>query len=200
MRADQLALGIAEACRVLREPYVVVFGSQSILGSFSESELPAEVTRSREMDVSPWRELVGSASREEIADAINTVNYQLGEESAFDYQHGFYIEAISRDMVLLPDGWDNRLVHFTADISDQLYGIKGLCLEPNDLCVAKALAGREHDRVFVAELIKAELVDPEVILSRLQGTILWPSDYIHDKELAVHRAVEHVRYVIDRSI
>lgn len=44
MRTDQLALGIAEACRVLREPYVVVFGSQSILGSYSESELPAEVT------------------------------------------------------------------------------------------------------------------------------------------------------------
>ncbi|MDY6869635.1 MAG: DUF6036 family nucleotidyltransferase [Actinomycetota bacterium] len=196
MRTDQLALGIAEACRVLREPYVVVFGSQSILGSYSESELPAEVTRSREMDVSPWRELVGSASREEIADAINTVNYQLGEESEFDYQHGFYIEAISRDMVLLPEGWDNRLVHFTADLSDQSYGVKGFCLDPHDLCVAKTLAGRGHDRVFVAELVKAELVDPQVILSRLQGTILWTSDYTYDKGLAVHRAVEHVKFVM----
>lgn len=147
------------------------------------------------MDVSLWRELVGSASRDEIADAINTVNYQLGEESEFDYQHGFYVEAISRDMVLLPEGWDNRLVHFTADLAGESYGVKGFCLDPHDLCVSKALAGREHDRVFVAELIKAELVDPQVILSRLQGTILWTSDYTHDKDLAVHRAVEHVKFV-----
>ncbi|BBY98346.1 hypothetical protein MFAL_18130 [Mycolicibacterium fallax] len=174
----------------------MVFGSQSILGSYSETQLPAVVTRSREMDVSPWRELVNNATREEIADAINTVNYHLGEESKFDYQHGFYIEAISRDMVLLPEGWDNRLVHFTAELSDQSYGVKGFCLEPHDLCVSKALAGREHDHVFVAELIKAELVDPQVILSRLQGTILWTPDYTHNKDLAVKRAVDHVKFVM----
>lgn len=196
MRADQLALGIAEACRVLREPYVVVFGSQSILGSFPEAELPVEITRSREMDVSPWREFVGNASREEVVDAINAINYELGENSEFDDQHGFYIEAISKEMVLLPVGWDNRLVGFTADLPDRSYGIVGFCLDPCDLCVAKALAGREHDRIFVAELIKAGLVDSEVILRRLHGTIQWPPDYTHDRETAVHRAVEHIGYVV----
>jgi uncharacterized nucleotidyltransferase DUF6036 len=173
----------------------VVFGSQSILGSFSDTELPAEVTRSREMDVSPWREFVGNASRDEIAQAIGAVNYELGEESDFDYAHGFYVEAISKDMVLLPKGWDNRLVRFTADLPDQAYGVTGLCLEPNDLCVSKALAGREHDRIFVAELITAVLVKPGVIVDRLQGEILWTPDYAQDKSQAVTRAVDHVRYV-----
>jgi hypothetical protein len=196
VRNDQLALGIAEACRVLREPFIVVFGSQSILGSFSDSELPAQVTRSREMDVSPWLQFVGNASREDIAAALSAVNYELGEESDFDYEHGFYVEAISKDMVLLPKGWDNRLVKFTAALPEQSYGVTGWCLHPNDLCVTKALAGREHDRIFIAELITAGLVDPEVILERLQGEILWTPDYAEDKALAVTRAVGHIRYVM----
>jgi hypothetical protein len=180
---------------VLREPYVVVFGSQSILGSFSDAELPAEVTSSREMDVSPWREFVGNASREDIAEAISAVNVELGEDSQFDYEHGFYVEAISKETVLLPEGWDNRLVKFSADLPEQSYGVTGLCLFPDDLCVTKALAGREHDRIFIAELITAGLVNPDVIVERLQGVILWTPDYTEDKALAVRRAVDHVRYV-----
>lgn len=200
MRADQLALGIAEACRVLREPFVVVFGSQSILGTYSESVLPAEVTRSREMDIGPWREFTGTATREEIANSINDVNYYLGEQSQFDDEHGFYVEAISKEMVLLPEGWDNRLVRFAADVPGRpLYGVEGFCLDPHDLCVAKALAGRELDRVFIAELIKAGLVDPEVIVARLEGVILWTPDYTYDGPLAVSRAVAHIRYVQSNS-
>jgi hypothetical protein len=196
VRNDQLALGIAEACRILHEPYVVVFGSQAILGSFGNAELPTAVTRSREMDVSPWREFVGNASRDEIADAISAVNVELGEDSAFDYQHGFYVEAISKETVVLPDGWDNRLVRFESSQLQQTYGVVGFCLDPHDLCVAKALAGREHDRIFVSELIKAGLVDPVIIDQRLRGNIVWPDEYTIDRAVAVARAVDHIKYVV----
>jgi len=49
---------------------VIVFGSQSILGSFHEDELPDVATRSREMDVGSWRELMGGLSPAEVADAM----------------------------------------------------------------------------------------------------------------------------------
>ncbi|WP_375432604.1 hypothetical protein [uncultured Friedmanniella sp.] len=46
----------------------------------------------------------------------------------------------------------------------------GLCLDKEDLCVAKLIALREKDRNFVAALLHADLVDGDLIASRL-GTI-----------------------------
>lgn len=38
---------------------------------------------------------------------------------------------------------------------------------PHDLVVAKLVAGRPHDLVFVRELVRAGIVDPEVVGVRL---------------------------------
>ncbi|MCB0928016.1 MAG: hypothetical protein KDB70_08880 [Mycobacterium sp.] len=121
---------------------------------------------------------------------------RLGADSDFDFEHGFYIDAVSRESVQLPIGWDSRVVRFTADVVDQTYGVAGFCLEPHDLCVSKAIAGRVHDNEFVDALIAAGLVDPQVILERLQGVLLWTEEYADDKELAVNRAANHIKYVV----
>ncbi len=44
----------------------------------------------------------------------------------------------------------------------------GWCLDKEDLCVAKLVALREKDRNFVAALLKADLVDANLIASRLR--------------------------------
>jgi hypothetical protein len=41
------------ACQVIGHPAVVVVGSQSILGSFAEDQLPSEATMSVEVDILP---------------------------------------------------------------------------------------------------------------------------------------------------
>ena len=43
----------------------------------------------------------------------------------------------------------------------------GLCLDKEDLCVAKLVAFREKDRNFVAALLTANLVDADLIAERL---------------------------------
>ena len=43
----------------------------------------------------------------------------------------------------------------------------GWCLNKEDLCVAKLCALREKDRNFVAALVDAGLVDPDIVLDRL---------------------------------
>lgn len=43
----------------------------------------------------------------------------------------------------------------------------GLCLDKEDLCVAKLVAFRDKDRNFVAALLKANLVDADLIAERL---------------------------------
>ena len=51
MRRDQLEHAIRTACKIIERPEVIVVGSQAILGSFREDELPADAIRSVEVDI-----------------------------------------------------------------------------------------------------------------------------------------------------
>jgi hypothetical protein len=53
MRRDQLEHAIRTACQIIGQPAVVVLGSQSILGSIVEDDLPLEATMSVEVDILP---------------------------------------------------------------------------------------------------------------------------------------------------
>jgi hypothetical protein len=49
-------------------------------------------------------------------------------------------------------------------------GVKGLCLEPHDLAIAKYAAAREKDRIFTHELARRGMVSEERLLSLLEQT------------------------------
>ena len=49
----------------------------------------------------------------------------------------------------LPSGWEGRLV---AVRNENTLGATGWCLEPHDLWVSKAIAGRPKDLLDLAEL------------------------------------------------
>jgi hypothetical protein len=51
MRRDQLEHAIRTACQIIGQPAVIVVGSQSILGTFRQDELPTEATMSIEIDI-----------------------------------------------------------------------------------------------------------------------------------------------------
>ena len=53
MRRDQLEHAIRTACQIIGKPEVIIVGSQSILGTFSEDQLPADATMSVEIDIIP---------------------------------------------------------------------------------------------------------------------------------------------------
>jgi hypothetical protein len=46
--------------------------------------------------------------------------------------------------------------------------VTGVCLDPYDACAAKAIANREHNREFIGALIRAGLIDPEALQTRLE--------------------------------
>jgi hypothetical protein len=51
MRRDQLEHAIRTACQIIGRPEVIVVGSQAILGTFREDELPRQATMSGEIDI-----------------------------------------------------------------------------------------------------------------------------------------------------
>jgi hypothetical protein len=165
MRRDQLEHAIRAACQIIGHDAVAVVGSQSILGSFTEDQLPSEATMSVEIDILPLVEDGDEVAR--LADLIEGV---AGEWSPFEEQHGFSIDGVDWTTAILPDGWRDRLVKVqnanTAPPSGKPRYI-GWCLDKEDLCVAKLCAFREKDQNFVAALLDAGLVNADVISNRL---------------------------------
>ncbi len=105
MRRDQLEHAIRTACQIIQHPAVIVVGSQAILGTYTEDQLPPEATMSVEIDILPLAETNEETAR--LADLIEGV---AGEWSPFEEQHGFSIDGVDLDTAILPEGWRDRLV------------------------------------------------------------------------------------------
>lgn len=165
MRRDQLEHAIRTACQIIGRPDVIVVGSQSILGTFDEAQLPADATMSLEVDILPIADDNVETAR--LADLIEGV---AGEFSPFEELHGFSIDGVDMTTSALPDGWRSRLVKVqnanTAAPSGEPQ-FTGWCLDKEDLCVAKLCAFREKDQNFVAALLESGLVAPGTISERL---------------------------------
>ncbi len=85
MTRDQLEHAIRAACDVSGDTEILVFGSQSILGSFPEA--PESLRASVEVDVQ-------AKNSPEHTDMIDGA---LGELSLFHSTHGFYVHGLSID-------------------------------------------------------------------------------------------------------
>lgn len=165
MRRDQLEHAIRTACQIIGKPAVIVVGSQAILDTFREEQLPAAATMSAEIDILPIADDNDETSR--LADIIEGV---AGEFSPFEELHGFSIDGVDLTTSALPASWRDRLVivqnaNTAAPDGEPQY--TGWCLDKEDLCVAKLCAFREKDQNFVAALFHAKLIDRETILIRL---------------------------------
>lgn len=165
MRRSQLEHAIRAACQIIGRSEVIIVGSQAILGTYRDDELPGDATMSMEIDILP----IGTMA--EIAYLADLIEGVAGEFSPFEQLHGFAIDGVDANTSILPEGWQTRLVKVqninTAAPAGEPQFI-GWCLERHDLCAAKLCAFREKDRRFVSALIKANLIDLSVIIKRLE--------------------------------
>lgn len=166
MRRHQLEHAIRTACQIIQQSAVIVVGSQAILGTYDESQLPAAATMSIEVDILPIADTNAETAR--LADLIEGV---AGEFSPFEQLHGFSIDGVDLDTAVLPEGWRDRLVKLqnantTAPSGSPRFA--GWCLDKEDLCVAKLIAFREKDLTFVGALLDDRLVDLDEVVIRLR--------------------------------
>ncbi|SIH34200.1 Uncharacterised protein [Mycobacteroides abscessus subsp. abscessus] len=186
MRRDQLEHAIRTACQIIDATEVIIMGSQAILGTYRETELPRQATMSAEIDILPI-----ASTNEETAHLADILEGVAGEFSPFERLHGFHIDGVDLDTAALPAGWRERLVQVqnanTAAPSGHPQYI-GWCVNKEDLCVAKLCALREKDRIFVSALLQAKLVDAAVVTTRL-GTL--ESRYLRNVERATQWLSTH---------
>lgn len=160
MQRTDLEHIIRAACRVAEQDQVLVIGSQSVLGTYSELELPEESTFSEEADVFPlFDDADGTKSTQ--------IDGTIGELSQFHQTFGYYAQGVDRRTATLPAGWAERLVPIRNENTDYY---TGWCLDVHDLCSAKLIANRDKDRAFVTALIHDDLVLVSTIRERLELT------------------------------
>lgn len=165
----------------------VIVGSQSLFGL--TSQVPDIVKRSVECDFLLLA--VGPP-------AFRAVIEQIGFASSFQETHGYYADAVGLATVVLPTGWQERLVPLT----DEAGSLRAYCLEVHDTCVSKLMAGRDKDFTFIKELLDRGLVEMETFVARAelvadmpQGNALSPRLERLEAYLKAARPVHDVRPV-----
>lgn len=171
MRREQLEHAIRAATDILGDDTVIVIGSQSVLGSYSDGQLPPDVVASMEADILPLDD-----PTESKADDLDGA---IGEGSSFNELHGFYVQGVGERTATLPTGWRDRLVSVKGEGTN---GRTGLCLEVHDLCISKLVANREKDRTFCSTLVRHRLVSVPTLRERLEITEI---------DEAVHTRITH---------
>ncbi|MFV1961245.1 MAG: DUF6036 family nucleotidyltransferase [Acidimicrobiia bacterium] len=157
MKREDLAHIIRAAAAVTDDARILVIGSQAILATFNEAELPPEATASLEADLA-----FISDENEEKADQVDGA---IGEASRFHQSFGYYGQGVGLATATLPAGWEDRLVPFEWGDTGVA---EAVCLDPHDLVIAKLVAGREKDFDFAAALLERGQVEAATLLLRAE--------------------------------
>lgn len=152
MTREELEHLLRAASSIAQRSDVIVLGSQAILGTYDEDDLPASTTMSMEADLAFLAD-----EDQAMADRVDAL---IGEDSEFHRMHGFYGQGVGISVAVLPDGWFDRVVVVEGT---NTHPGRGLCLEPHDLVISKLIAFREKDLEFAAALLSANLVQVRIL-------------------------------------
>ena len=154
MKKQQLDHILRAAGDITGEKQFVIIGSQALHGKYPD--LADAIVMSAEADLF-------APKNPDVTELLN----EIGVDSPFHLEFGFYADPVEEGTAMLPKGWKGRLVNLPAGDTG---GVKGLCLEPHDLAVAKYVARRDKDRVFTRELARRGLVSREKLLALVEQT------------------------------
>ena len=154
MKKQQVDHVLRAAGRTTGEKQFIIIGSQSLHGKYPD--IADEILTSFEVD------LVASKN----ADRTEWLN-AIGVDSPFHESFGYYADPVDLNTATLPKGWKERLVTLPPGETE---GVRGLCLEPHDLAIAKYAAAREKDLIFTRELARRGIVSEERLFTLLDQT------------------------------
>lgn len=154
MKKHQLDHVLRAAGRITGEKQFVIVGSQSLHGK--HPDLPDTIVFSAEVDL----------IAKNLPDRTEWLN-TIGADSPFHEEFGFYADPVDESTSILPRGWKGRLVNLPEGDTD---GVRGLCLEPHDLAIAKYAARWEKDLAFTRELARLGITKKSRLVALVDDT------------------------------
>jgi hypothetical protein len=172
LNKTQFEHAVRAAGAILGDSEVLVIGSQAIHASIDYKLEVAE--RSIEVDVSSLYDPDGSKA--------DLIDGSIGELSIFQDTFGYYAQGVTPQTAVLPDGWRDRLIPYLTPGTN---GVTALCLEPHDLWISKAVAGRTKDKEFCRSLVKRELVEAKILHQRLELMVSLNPYFLRDEKMSL---------------
>ncbi|MFN0038651.1 MAG: DUF6036 family nucleotidyltransferase [Burkholderiales bacterium] len=155
MDLGKLEILFEQAKRLTGHTEFVVVGSLSALGIAQGRQIPARMLMSIDVDC---------YTRQDPARVFD-LRKALGEGSAFEAAHGYYLDPVSPSLPTLPSQWEFRLIRVPLH-----KGITVFFLDPNDAAVSKYARGEPRDREWIQAGLAAGLLSAPVIESRFRDT------------------------------
>lgn len=177
MRRSDIQQAFEAAFDLSNHHEFVVIGSLSVLGLLDSP--PEAMSFSIDIDFYP-RNDPGRAS--DIA-AV------LGENSEFHEKNGYYLDAVSPVLPVLPHGWENRLVKVP------LGRMTAYFLDVHDTAVSKYARGAENDYRWLEAGYEAKIINIETIENRVRFETIYFDDEDQRKTvngLRMHRIAMQV--------
>jgi len=153
MKRDELRLLFARARALSGETDYVVFGSLAALGY--AGTVPPRMAVSVDVD----------AYGKNDPGRIFALAGELGQGSAFEAKHGYYLDPISPHVATLPAGWEARLVRIELEP-----GLAAWFLEPNDAAVSKYARMEPRDREWIRAGLQAGILSLAILEARFAHT------------------------------
>lgn len=154
MKKQEVDHVLRAAGGITGEKQFIIIGSQSLYGKYPD--LADDLVKSFEVDLVALK----NAHRTEWLEVI-------GAYSPFHENFGYYADPVDHSTATLPKGWKGRLVNLPPGDTE---GVRGLCLDPHDLAIAKYVARRGKDLIFTHELARRGLVLQEHLLAMVDQT------------------------------
>jgi hypothetical protein len=156
MKKQQVDHVLRAAGRITGEKTFIILGSQSLHGR--HPDVADTIIKSAEVDLF-------APNQPDRTERLVVI----GAYSPFHEQFGYYADPVSEATAILPKGWKGRLVKLAPGDTD---GVRGLCLDPHDLAIAKYGAFREKHLIFTRELARHGILSKGQLLTLLEQTKL----------------------------
>ncbi|MGH8690114.1 MAG: DUF6036 family nucleotidyltransferase [Burkholderiales bacterium] len=153
MKREDLRRLFVEARARCGETEYVVFGSLAALGY--AGEVPPRMAVSVDVD---------AYTKNDPARVFALVP-DLGQGSAFEAEHGYYLDPIAPQVATLPPGWESRLVRIELEP-----GLVAWFLEPNDAAVSKYARMEPRDREWIRAGLQAGILSLAILEARFAQT------------------------------
>jgi hypothetical protein len=101
-------------------------------------------------------------------DKADVIDGVLGDGSWFEYTNGYFAHGVGPTTAKAPAGWRDRLVRVDVEAMVPGRNPVAYCMERHDMVLAKLVRGLQRDVEYAEVALKAGLLDPSVLLARVQ--------------------------------
>ncbi len=160
MRKEELFEAILKAAERVGATDWVVIGSQAVHGALPNAPI-SRVERSDDADAFP-------VDYEEWM--YEPLHYELGFDSDFNKETGYYFEVVRPTMPRLPKGWEQRIKTDTIGEINVRGSNRPVAVsfpDLHDLLAAKLSVKRPRDTAFFRQIYRLGVVDQTLLLQRL---------------------------------